>query len=269
MLGLLLLGNHFYHVLTWAYPELCALLPKADHEKLKPVVTSHLGHFPSVTNAAKVSKLKFQTPTCKPELVFVFQVDIDLLLVQTGTCHKVAGWPAIASRLLWANKPKSPTKTLKCIPSAWTLHLAKFWEQKACHRLTQQAWAVAGCNGFWVLEVGATAGISFHWPFAKMCLFLAAHTLICFSCSDASSNWACLTPVKCAENEEHCVTTYVGVGIGEWWWDLLPFLAGSPREVQEGCLSFGWRKEKVMLGCWVLDHPRGVLWGSCCQTKSC
>uniref|UniRef100_A0A8V0Y3K6 Lymphocyte antigen 6 complex, locus E n=1 Tax=Gallus gallus TaxID=9031 RepID=A0A8V0Y3K6_CHICK len=42
-----------------------------------------------------------------------------------------------------------------------------------------------------------------------------AHTLICFSCSDASSNWACLTPVKCAENEEHCVTTYVGVGIGE------------------------------------------------------
>ncbi|KAJ7422558.1 Lymphocyte antigen 6E [Willisornis vidua] len=40
-----------------------------------------------------------------------------------------------------------------------------------------------------------------------------AHTLICFSCSDASSNWACLTPVKCGENENHCVTTYVGVGL--------------------------------------------------------
>ncbi|KAJ7417700.1 hypothetical protein BTVI_31811 [Pitangus sulphuratus] len=42
-----------------------------------------------------------------------------------------------------------------------------------------------------------------------------AHTLICFSCSDASSNWACLKPVKCGENENHCVTTYVGVGLGE------------------------------------------------------
>lgn len=154
---------------------------------------------------------------------------------------------------------------LKMYSSAWTLHLAKFWEQKAYHRLTQ-AWAVAGAVSA-ELEVGATAGISSHWPFAKMCLFLAAHTLVCFSCSDASSNWACLTPVKCGENENHCVTTYVGVGIGEWWWDLLP-LAGSPREVQEGFLSFGWRKEKVMLVCWVLDHPKSVLWGTCCQTKS-
>ncbi|NXU44157.1 LY6E protein, partial [Drymodes brunneopygia] len=42
-----------------------------------------------------------------------------------------------------------------------------------------------------------------------------AHTLVCFSCSDASSNWACLKPVKCGENENHCVTTYVGVGLGE------------------------------------------------------
>ncbi|KFQ11642.1 Lymphocyte antigen 6E, partial [Haliaeetus albicilla] len=48
----------------------------------------------------------------------------------------------------------------------------------------------------------------------EVCLSLAAHTLVCFSCSDASSNWACLTPVKCGENENHCVTTYVGVGIG-------------------------------------------------------
>lgn len=57
---------------------------------------------------------------------------------------------------------------------------------------------------------------SSHQLLTEVCLSLAAHTLICFSCSDASSNWACLTPVKCGENENHCVTTYVGVGIGEW-----------------------------------------------------
>ncbi|XP_003205369.1 lymphocyte antigen 6E [Meleagris gallopavo] len=58
-----------------------------------------------------------------------------------------------------------------------------------------------------------------------MCLFLAAHTLVCFSCSDASSNWACLTPVKCGENENHCVTTYVGVGIG----------GKSGQSISKGC----------------------------------
>ncbi|KFV66950.1 Lymphocyte antigen 6E, partial [Dryobates pubescens] len=58
-----------------------------------------------------------------------------------------------------------------------------------------------------------------------MCLSLAAHTLICFSCSDASSNWACLKPVKCGENENHCVTTYVGVGIG----------SKSGQSISKGC----------------------------------
>ncbi|NXF62521.1 LY6E protein, partial [Ciccaba nigrolineata] len=52
-----------------------------------------------------------------------------------------------------------------------------------------------------------------------------AHTLICFSCSDASSNWACLKPVKCGENENHCVTTYVGVGIG----------GKSDQSISKGC----------------------------------
>ncbi|XP_051467124.1 lymphocyte antigen 6E [Apus apus] len=52
-----------------------------------------------------------------------------------------------------------------------------------------------------------------------------AHTLICFSCSDASSNWACLTPVKCGENENHCVTTYVGVGLG----------GKSGQSISKGC----------------------------------
>ncbi|NXE77676.1 LY6E protein, partial [Cochlearius cochlearius] len=53
-----------------------------------------------------------------------------------------------------------------------------------------------------------------------------AHTLVCFSCSDASSNWACLKPVKCGENENHCVTTYVGVGIGE---------CKSGQSISKGC----------------------------------
>ncbi|NWS86870.1 LY6E protein, partial [Toxostoma redivivum] len=52
-----------------------------------------------------------------------------------------------------------------------------------------------------------------------------AHTLVCFSCSDASSNWACLTPVQCGENENHCVTTYVGVGLG----------GKSGQSISKGC----------------------------------
>lgn len=54
-----------------------------------------------------------------------------------------------------------------------------------------------------------------HQPLTELCLSLAAHTLVCFSCSDASSNWGCLKPVTCGENENYCVTTYVGVGLGE------------------------------------------------------
>lgn len=54
-----------------------------------------------------------------------------------------------------------------------------------------------------------------HQPLTEPCLSLAAHTLVCFSCSDASSNWGCLKPVTCGENENYCVTTYVGVGLGE------------------------------------------------------
>ncbi|NXE54329.1 LY6E protein, partial [Casuarius casuarius] len=62
-------------------------------------------------------------------------------------------------------------------------------------------------------------------PLMEVCLSLAAHTLICFSCSDASSNWACLKPVKCGENENHCVTTYVGMGIGD----------KSGQSISKGC----------------------------------
>ncbi|OPJ76277.1 lymphocyte antigen 6E [Patagioenas fasciata] len=52
-----------------------------------------------------------------------------------------------------------------------------------------------------------------------------AHTLVCFSCKDASTNWACLTPVKCEDNDNHCVTTYVGVGLG----------SKSGQSISKGC----------------------------------
>uniref|UniRef100_A0A8C3GGR4 UPAR/Ly6 domain-containing protein n=1 Tax=Cairina moschata TaxID=8855 RepID=A0A8C3GGR4_CAIMO len=52
-----------------------------------------------------------------------------------------------------------------------------------------------------------------------------AHTLVCFSCSDASSNWGCLKPVTCGENENYCVTTYVGVGLG----------GKSGQSISKGC----------------------------------
>ncbi|NXW38511.1 LY6E protein, partial [Phaetusa simplex] len=66
---------------------------------------------------------------------------------------------------------------------------------------------------------------SSYQPLTEVFLSLAAHTLVCFSCSDASSNWACLTPVRCGENENHCVTTYVGVGLG----------GKSGQSISKGC----------------------------------
>nr|XP_013800314.1 PREDICTED: lymphocyte antigen 6E-like [Apteryx mantelli mantelli] len=80
---------------------------------------------------------------------------------------------------------------------------------------------------FWktVCDEAERAGTSPCQLLTEVCLSLAAHTLICFSCSDASSNWACLKPVKCGENENHCVTTYVGVGIG----------SKSGQSISKGC----------------------------------
>nr|XP_048693215.1 lymphocyte antigen 6E-like [Caretta caretta] len=41
-----------------------------------------------------------------------------------------------------------------------------------------------------------------------------AHLLVCFTCSDASSNWGCLASTTCQSSENYCVTTYLGAGIG-------------------------------------------------------
>ncbi|XP_019383788.1 PREDICTED: lymphocyte antigen 6E-like [Gavialis gangeticus] len=54
-----------------------------------------------------------------------------------------------------------------------------------------------------------------------------AHLLVCFSCKDASSNWACLTPVTCSEGEDHCVTTYFSTSVG----------SHSGQTISKGCAS--------------------------------
>uniref|UniRef100_A0A674J9W8 Snake toxin/toxin-like domain-containing protein n=1 Tax=Terrapene triunguis TaxID=2587831 RepID=A0A674J9W8_9SAUR len=42
-----------------------------------------------------------------------------------------------------------------------------------------------------------------------------SHSLVCFTCKDASSNWGCLAPTICRSGENYCVTTYLGAGIGK------------------------------------------------------
>ncbi|XP_006031128.1 lymphocyte antigen 6E-like [Alligator sinensis] len=54
-----------------------------------------------------------------------------------------------------------------------------------------------------------------------------AHLLVCFTCNDASSNWACLTPVACSDGENHCVTTYFSASVG----------SQSGQTISKGCAS--------------------------------
>ncbi|XP_065442410.1 lymphocyte antigen 6E-like isoform X1 [Chrysemys picta bellii] len=54
-----------------------------------------------------------------------------------------------------------------------------------------------------------------------------AHSLLCFTCKDASSNWECLGSTTCQSDENYCVTTYVGAGIG----------GHSGQSISKGCAS--------------------------------
>ncbi|XP_067386166.1 lymphocyte antigen 6E-like [Emydura macquarii macquarii] len=54
-----------------------------------------------------------------------------------------------------------------------------------------------------------------------------AHSLVCFSCKDESSNWACMTPTTCPSDANYCVTTYLGAGIG----------GQSGQSISKGCSS--------------------------------
>ncbi|XP_039383350.1 lymphocyte antigen 6E-like [Mauremys reevesii] len=54
-----------------------------------------------------------------------------------------------------------------------------------------------------------------------------AHSLVCFTCNEASSNWACLLPATCPSDANYCVTTYLGAGIG----------GHSGQSISKGCSS--------------------------------
>ncbi|XP_053875316.1 lymphocyte antigen 6E-like [Malaclemys terrapin pileata] len=54
-----------------------------------------------------------------------------------------------------------------------------------------------------------------------------AHSLVCFTCKDASSNWECLGSTICPSDENYCVTTYLGAGIG----------GHSKQSISKGCAS--------------------------------
>ncbi|CAM5088280.1 unnamed protein product [Eretmochelys imbricata] len=54
-----------------------------------------------------------------------------------------------------------------------------------------------------------------------------AHSLVCFTCTDASSNWGCLASTICPSDANYCVTTYIGAGIG----------GHSGQSISKGCSS--------------------------------
>lgn len=45
----------------------------------------------------------------------------------------------------------------------------------------------------------------------------AAHSLMCFSCTDQKSNFYCLKPTMCSSTDNYCVTISAAAGIGECW----------------------------------------------------
>ena len=50
----------------------------------------------------------------------------------------------------------------------------------------------------------------------------AAHSLVCFSCTNQNSNFYCLKPTICSDSDNYCVTVSASAGIGECWYLLLP-----------------------------------------------
>ncbi|XP_043394926.1 lymphocyte antigen 6E isoform X3 [Chelonia mydas] len=61
----------------------------------------------------------------------------------------------------------------------------------------------------------------------KWSLRTFTHSLVCFTCNEKSSNWACLAPAICPSDANYCVTTYLGAGIGGY----------SSQSISKGCAS--------------------------------
>ncbi|XP_051015690.1 lymphocyte antigen 6E [Acomys russatus] len=41
-----------------------------------------------------------------------------------------------------------------------------------------------------------------------------AHSLVCFTCNDQTSNWNCLLPTVCESSDNYCVTASAAAGFG-------------------------------------------------------
>uniref|UniRef100_A0A8C3SKI5 Snake toxin/toxin-like domain-containing protein n=1 Tax=Chelydra serpentina TaxID=8475 RepID=A0A8C3SKI5_CHESE len=52
--------------------------------------------------------------------------------------------------------------------------------------------------------------------FTLLVRIIYAHSLVCFTCMDASSNWGCLAPTICRSGENNCVTEYSGIETGKF-----------------------------------------------------
>lgn len=82
------------------------------------------------------------------------------------------------------------------------------------------SWSVCVC---WVCQ---TLSLGQHHQFCApgnvpraepwmLCASLAAFSLTCFTCKDASSNLQCLSTTTCSDHEKYCLTTYSTTGLGK------------------------------------------------------
>ncbi|XP_042321641.1 lymphocyte antigen 6E-like [Sceloporus undulatus] len=61
---------------------------------------------------------------------------------------------------------------------------------------------------------------------AAVCLE-KGHSLRCFHCADASSNWDCFKTQMCPATDKFCVTTIIAAGRGQ----------SDERQINKGCSS--------------------------------
>ncbi|XP_061463053.1 lymphocyte antigen 6E-like [Rhineura floridana] len=78
------------------------------------------------------------------------------------------------------------------------------------------------------------------------------HLLVCFTCEKKTSNWSCLKPSKCSENDKHCVTTVASFGVG-----LLSFKKKITKKCSPTCLEAD------------MDLGMASYGTSCCQSFLC
>ncbi|XP_034981808.1 lymphocyte antigen 6E-like [Zootoca vivipara] len=78
------------------------------------------------------------------------------------------------------------------------------------------------------------------------------HPLVCFTCEQSSSNWSCLKPTKCSENDKHCLTTVASFKIG-----FLTMQKRITKRCSPSCPNLN------------MDMGIGSFGTSCCQSSFC